>query len=86
MYSFAKLKSFSYIMCLTDFSKKAYLDIDKTPKELKKYLPKLVKYLAKNENKWIKINTQNPRIWIDVEENFNILANLEWFSEIENPK
>mgnify|MGYP003594961290 CR=1 FL=1 len=36
-----------------------------------------------NENKWVKINTQNPRIWIDIEENFSILANEEWFSEIE---
>ena len=86
MNSFAKLKNFSYIMCLPNFSKKSYLDIDKTPKELKKYMPKLVKYLAKNENKWVKINTQNPRIWIDVEENFSILANEEWFSEIKNTK
>ena len=81
--SFGKLKSFSAIMCLDNFSKKAYFDIDKTPKELKKYLPKLVKFLAKNENKWVKINTQNPRIWIDTEENFSILANEDWFSEIQ---
>lgn len=59
MSSFAKLKSFNAIMCLTDFSKK-----------------------AKNENKWVKINTQNPRIWIDVEEDFSILVNEDWFSEI----
>ena len=81
--SFGKLKSFREIMCLENFSKKAYLDIDKTPKELKKYLPKLVKYLAKNENKWVKINTQNPRIWIDLEKNFSILINEDWFSEIQ---
>lgn len=81
--SFGKLKSFSAIMCLDNFSKKAYLDIDKTPKEKKKYLPKLIKFLAKNENKWVKINTQNPRIWIDAEENFSILANENWFSEIQ---
>lgn len=82
MSSFAKLKSFNAIMCLENFSKKAYLDIDKTRKEKKKYLPKLVKFLAKNENKWIQINTKNPRIWIDVEENFSILVNEDWFSEI----
>lgn len=81
--SFGKLKSFSAIMCLENFSKNAYLDIDKNRKEKKKYLPKLVKYLAKNENKWIKINTNNPRIWIDVEENFSILVNENWFSEIQ---
>ena len=81
--SFGKLKSFSAIMCLDNFSKNAYLDIDKTRKEKKKYLPKLVKYLAKNENQWVKINTQNPRIWIDVEENFSILVNENWFSEIQ---
>lgn len=81
--SFGKLKSFSTIMCLDNFSKKAYLDIDKTPKELKKYLPKLVKYLAKNENKWVEINTRNPRIWIEVDNNFSILVNEDWFSEIQ---
>lgn len=80
--SFGKLKSFSAIMCLDNFSKNAYLDIDKTRKEKKKYLPKLVKFLAKNENKWVEINTKNPRIWIDVEENFSILVNEDWFSEI----
>jgi hypothetical protein len=82
--SFGKLKCFSTIMCSDNFSKNTYLDIDKTPKELKKYLPKLVKYLAKNENQWIKINTKTPRIWIDVEEKFSILANEDWFSEIHN--
>lgn len=81
--SFGKLKSFSAIMCLDNFSKNAYLDIDKTRKEKKKYLPKLVKFLAKNENKWVEINTKNPRIWIDVEENFSILVNEDWFSEIQ---
>lgn len=80
--SFAKLKSFSSIICQEDFAKKAYLDIDKTQKELKKYLPKLVKFLAKNENKWIEINTNNPRIWIDVSKNFSILVSEDWFSEI----
>ena len=79
--SFGKLKSFSAIMCLDNFSKNAYLDIDKNRKEKKKYLAKLVKFLAKNENKWVEINTKNPRIWIDVEENFSILANEEWFSQ-----
>ena len=81
--SFGKLKSFGIIMCLDNFSKKAYLDIDKTPKELKKYLPKLVKYLAKNENKWVEINTKNPRIWICVDNNFSILVTEDWFSEIQ---
>ena len=81
--SFGKLKSFSAIMCLDNFSKNAYLDIDKTRKEKKKYLPKLVKFLAKNENKCVEINTKNPRIWIDVEENFSILVNENWFSEIQ---
>lgn len=81
--SFGKLKSFSAIMCLDNFSKNAYLDIDKTRKEKKKYLPKLVKFLAKNENKWVEINTKNPRIWLDIEENFSILANKDWFSEIQ---
>ena len=80
--SFAKLKSFSSIICQEDFAKKAYLDIDKTQKELKRYLPKLVKFLAKNENKWIEINTNNPRIWIDVSKNFSILVSEDWFSEI----
>ena len=81
--SFGKLKSFSAIMCLDNFSKNAYLDIDKNRKEKKKYLAKLVKFLAKNENKWVEINTKNPRIWIDVEENFSILVNENWFSEIQ---
>ena len=80
--SFAKLKSFTSIICQEDFAKKAYLDIDKTPKELKKYFPKLIKYLSKNENNWIEINTKNPRIWIDTSKNFSILANEDWFSEI----
>ena len=35
--SFGKLKSFSAIMCLDNFSKNAYLDIDKNRKEKKKY-------------------------------------------------
>lgn len=35
--SFGKLKSFSAIMCLENFSKNAYLDIDKTPKKKPKY-------------------------------------------------
>lgn len=81
--SFAKLKSFTSIICQEDFAKKAYLDIDKTPKEFKKYLPKVVKYLTKNENQWVEINTKNPKIWIDVNENFSILANEDWFSEIQ---
>jgi hypothetical protein len=80
--SFAKLKSFTSIICQEDFAKKAYLDIDKTPKELKKYLPRLIKFLSKNENKLIEINTKNPRIWIDLEKDFSILANEDWFSEI----
>lgn len=80
--SFAKLKSFSAMVCSQDFAKKAYLDIDKNPKELKTYFPKLIKYLAENENSWIQINTNNPRIWIDVKSDFSILANEDWFSEI----
>jgi hypothetical protein len=80
--SFAKLKSLTSILCQEDFAKKAYLDIDKTPKELKKYFPKLIKYLSKNENRWIEINTENQRIWISVSECFSILANEDWFSEI----
>ena len=36
--SFAKLKSFSSIICQEDFSKKAYLDADKIPRELKKII------------------------------------------------
>jgi len=80
--SFAKLKSFASIICQENFAEKAYLDIDKTPKELKKYLPKLIKYLSKNENRWIEINTKNQRIWINVSESFSILANEDWFTEI----
>ena len=81
--SFGKLHRFTTIICQEDFAKKAYLDIDKTPKELLKYLPKFIKFLSKNEGKWIEINTNNPRIWIDVKEGFSILANEDWFSEIE---
>lgn len=81
--SFGKLHRFTTIVCQDNFAKKAYLEIDKTPKERLKYLPRVVKFLAKNEHKWIEINTNNPRIWIDVKEGFSILADENWFSEIQ---
>ncbi len=80
--SFGKLKSFTVIVCQENLAKKTYLDIDKTPKELKKYLPKVIKFLAKNSGKWIELNTNNPRLWIDVKEGFSILVNEDWFDEI----
>lgn len=81
--SFGKLKPFTNIVCQDNFLKNAYLDIDKSQKEKKKYIPKLVKFLAKNEKQWIQLNTSNPRIWIDVDKNFSILVNEDWFSEIQ---
>ena len=81
--SFGRLKSFGNIVCQENFLKNAYLDIDKSQKELKKYIPKLVKFLAKNEKQWVQLNTSNTRIWIDVDKNFSILVNEDWFSEIQ---
>ena len=80
--SFGKLKPFTNIVCQDNFEKNAYLDIDKNQKEKRKYIPKLVNFLAKNEKQWIQLNTSNPRIWIDVDKNFSILVNEDWFSEI----
>jgi len=81
--SFAKLKKFNEIVLHENFSKNLYLEIDKTPKEKLKYFPKVIKFLSKNAGKWIEINTNNPRIWIDVKESFSILADEDWFYEIE---
>ena len=81
--SFGRLKSFGNIVCQENFLKDAYLDNYKSKKELKKYIPKLVKFLAKNENQWVEIDTSNPRIWIDVDKNFSILVNEDWLSEIQ---
>ena len=81
--SFGRLKSFGNIVCQENFLKDAYLDNYKSKKQLKKDIPKLVKFLAKNENQWVEIDTSNPRIWIDVDKNFSILVNEDWLSEIQ---
>ena len=81
--SFGRLKSFCNIVCQENFLKDIYLDSYKSEKELKKYIPKLVKFLAKNENQWVEIDTSNPQIWIDVDKNFSIFVNEDWLSEIQ---
>jgi hypothetical protein len=50
---------------------------------LKKYIPNVIKFLAKNENRWVQVNSKNPRLWIDIDEKFSILINEDWLKEIE---
>lgn len=70
---------------MENFTRDAWCDIDyalNNNEDCKKYILRLINFLIENDNRWVKINNQNPRMWIDYNDSPCIILNEEWFDEI----